>query len=78
MLRAARRALCRFVAHFEKVNNAERTGPTVEELLDAKTNNYYGLTFTTLDENRFSAHYFTPSGIVISLGKFPFGAEAER
>ena len=78
MLRAARRALCRFVAHFEKVDNAERTGPTVEELQDAKINNYYGLTFTTLDEDTFSAHYYTPTGIVISLGKFPFGAGDER
>jgi len=71
--KASRDALGRFVAHFETLNNAERTGPTLEELADAKMANYYGLVLTSLDADTFCAHYYTPGGVVVSLGKFPFG-----
>ncbi|MHC4562618.1 MAG: hypothetical protein ACYS8X_07595 [Planctomycetota bacterium] len=78
MLRAERKALCRFTAHFERLANDERTGPTPQELAAAKENNIPGLTITSLDEKTFTAHYYTPNGIVISLGKFPFTGELRR
>jgi len=67
-----RDSLCRFHAHFEKVNNAERAGPDAFELVQAKRENYYGLVLTSIDEKRFAAHYYNPEGVVISLGTLPF------
>ncbi len=66
-----RDSLCRFVGHFEKINNAERAGPTAGELQSAKKANYYGLVLTRTGRNSFCAHYYNPAGIVVSLGKFP-------
>ena len=67
-----RDAMCRFHAHFEKVDNARRAGPGADELIDARAKNYYGLILTSLGEDRFCAHYYTPAGVVVSLGVFPF------
>ena len=72
MLRDGRGAMCRFVTHFERIKNAERVGPTLAELAEAKRSNTYGLTLTSLDAETFSAHYYTPTGIVISIGTFRF------
>jgi len=67
-----RDALCRFNAHFEKIANAERAGPSLEELHEARRGNYYGLVLTSLSKETFCAHYYNPRGIVISLGVFLF------
>ncbi|MFA6133757.1 MAG: hypothetical protein WC869_07050 [Phycisphaerae bacterium] len=67
-----RDALCRFHDHFEKLQNADRAGPTAEELADCKRGNYYALVLTSLGETSFCAHYYNPQGVVISLGEFPF------
>jgi len=69
--RDARYSLCRFHGHFENVANAGRAGPTPEELRAAKAGDYYGLILTSLDATSFAAHYYTPAGLVISLGTFP-------
>jgi hypothetical protein len=66
-----RDSLCRFIGHFEQENNASRAGPTTEELADANVYDYYGLILTRVDRNTFCAHYYTPNGLVVSLGKFP-------
>jgi len=73
--RDGRQALCRLICHFERLENADRVGPTPEEIVDAKTGNYCGMTVTTLDAETFCAHYYTPSGVVVSLGKFPFASD---
>ncbi len=65
-------ALCRFCAHFEKIDNAARVGPDADELRQARRGNYYGLVLTSIDENTFTAHYYNSMGIVVSLGNFPF------
>jgi len=65
-----RDSLCRFHAHFEKVDNASRAGPNAEELADARQQNYYGLVLTRLSDNSFCAHYYNPQGVVVSLGIF--------
>jgi hypothetical protein len=65
-------ALCRFQAHFERPDNAARAGPSETELRDVKARNYYGLVLTSLSDDAFCAHYYTPRGVVISLGVFPF------
>jgi len=71
MMTDSHSSLCRFITHFEKINNAERVGPTPQEMADAAMNDYYGMTITRLDSDNFTAHYFTPSGVIVSLGKFP-------
>jgi hypothetical protein len=71
MVRRGRDALCRFHAHFEKIDNAGRAGPTMQELRQGKGENFYGLVLTSVSENAFSAHYYNPQGVVVSLGKFP-------
>ncbi|MBN1943721.1 MAG: hypothetical protein JW849_10555 [Phycisphaerae bacterium] len=71
LLLDGRDSLCRFIGHFEQVDNASRAGPTAAELTDASIYDYYGLILTRLDKNSFCAHYYTPEGLVISLGKFP-------
>jgi hypothetical protein len=71
-------ALCRFYTHFEKVYNAGEVGPSLQEMQDAKEGSYYGLTLTSINEYAFSAHYYTPSGRIVSLGKFPFRQEKEE
>lgn len=70
--REGRDALCLFHAHFEKVYNAPRAGPDPEELRAAARGNYYGLVLTSVSESTFCAHYYSPTGRVVSLGKFPF------
>ncbi len=72
---AGRDALCRFVLHFEKIYNARRAGPGEQELRDARLKNYYGLVLTSLTPKTFCAHYYNPSGQVVSLGVFPFLGE---
>jgi hypothetical protein len=64
-------ALCRFHARFERPDNASRAGPNEADLRDAKLNNYYGLVLTSINEDAFCAHYYNPSGKVVSLGAFP-------
>ncbi len=66
-----RDALCRFQGHLETLHNTARAGPTTEELLSARKENYYLLVLTTLDEGAFCAHYANPEGLVISLGQLP-------
>jgi hypothetical protein len=72
MISEGRDSMCRFLAHFEKANNAARAGPTTEELAAAKEGNYYGLVLTTISETEFCAFYFNPQGAVVSLGKMAF------
>ena len=72
MIVDGRDAMCRFVGHFEKVDNAVRAGPTPEEMSAAREGNYYGLVLATVGENEFCAHYYSPQGVVISLGRFTF------
>ena len=72
MRRDSRRAMCRFVTHFDKIDNAPRVGPTLEELDEARASNTYGLTITSINAETFSAYYYTPTGIVVSIGQFPF------
>ncbi|HOF17853.1 MAG TPA: hypothetical protein PK082_03005 [Phycisphaerae bacterium] len=67
-----RDSLCSFAGHFDKAENSARVGPDAAELLDARRNNYYGLVLTSLDDETFAAHYYNPSGQVVSLGIFPF------
>jgi hypothetical protein len=67
----SRDSLCRFIGHFEKVDNADRVGPTGRELADAADGNYYGLVLTRTGADSFAAHYYNPQGVVVSLGKFP-------
>jgi len=68
----ARDSLCRFHGHFEKLDNSARAGPDAAELSDAKNGNYYGLILTSLLGDAFCAHYYNPSGCVISMGQFLF------
>ena len=67
-----RDSICRFVAHFEKVSNISLAGPTRNELLEARSQDYYALVLTSTSERRFSAHYYNPRGQVVSLGLLPF------
>lgn len=68
-----RDALVRFICHFARAQNAGRAGPTSQELQDAQVGNYYGLVLTSVGEDAFCAHYYTPDGLVVSLGKFSYG-----
>lgn len=68
-----RDSMCRFVAHFEKISNISLAGPTRNELLEARSQDYYALVLTSTSERRFSAHYYNPRGQVVSLGLLPFG-----
>lgn len=72
MIADSQDSLCRFIAHFDKVENSLRAGPTPRELADAKQGNFYGLTLTSVNADNFCAHYYNPQGVVISLGVFPF------
>ena len=71
LMRDGRASLCRFFGHFEKVNNAGRAGPSADELSRAAKENAYGLVLTRTSVNTFCAHYYSPNGLVISLGTFP-------
>ena len=64
--------MCRFLAHFQKANNASRAGPTARELRDASAANHYGLVITSVNDKAFCAHYFNPQGVVVSLGRMPY------
>jgi hypothetical protein len=70
--RHGRDALCRFHAHFERADNSGRVGPDSQEMRVAREDNMYGLVLTSLGEAAFCAHYYTPGGVVVSLGKYPF------
>jgi hypothetical protein len=72
-----RDSLARFICHFDKVQNADRVGPTADELRDAQANNYYGLVLTSLSETTLAAYYFNPEGLVISLGIYPMQPPAK-
>ena len=65
-------ALCRFHCHFEKVGNVKRAGPTAEELRQAKEDNVYALVLTSISKDVFCAHYYSPNGVVVSMGMLPF------
>jgi hypothetical protein len=67
-----RESMCRFIAHFEKEKNSSRAGPTAQELRAAKEDNISGVIFTSISAEMFCAHYCTPSGVVVSLGCYPF------
>jgi len=66
-------ALCRFQGRFERPDNAGRAGPNESELREAKAGNFYGLILTSISQNAFCAHYYSPKGVVVSVGVFPFG-----
>jgi hypothetical protein len=72
LTRDTRDAISRFRTHFSKVNNISRTGPSVDELRQAREGNYYGLILTSVNKHAFCAHYYNSNGLVISLGNFPF------
>jgi hypothetical protein len=72
VLADGRESLCRFIAHFEKDKNASRAGPTAQELRSAKEDNIAGVIFTSISDDTFCAHYYTPGGVVVSLGCYPF------
>jgi hypothetical protein len=72
MLSDADGAIGRFVCHFDDTDNANRVGPTRAELASAAVNGYAGMTITRLDEDNFTAHYFTPDGDIVSLGTYTF------
>ncbi len=63
--------LCRFFCHFGKINNAEKAGPSAQELDRASRGNYYGLVFTRTGKKTFVAHYYNPRNIAVSLGRYP-------
>jgi hypothetical protein len=67
-----RESLCRFITHFEKDKDAARAGPTALELRSAKEDNIAGVIFTSVSDDTFCAHYYTPGGAVVSLGCYPF------
>jgi hypothetical protein len=66
-----RDALCVFHAHFEKADNTGRTGPDAAELRRAAAGNTNALVLTSLSDDEFCAHFYTPTGWVVSLGIFP-------
>ena len=70
--RHGRDALCRFHGHFEKADNATRVGPDAQEIRMAREDNINALVLTSLGEAAFCAHYYTPQGVVVSLGRYPF------
>ncbi|MFP3937899.1 MAG: hypothetical protein ACLFVW_06120 [Phycisphaerae bacterium] len=74
MLTDARDSLCRFHAHFDQVENRARVGPDSEELRQARKDKYDALVLTSLDKERFCAHYYTAEGRVVSLGTFRYGS----
>jgi hypothetical protein len=65
-------AVCIFHGHFEKIENANRAGPSADELLQARKEGYAGLVIASVGDGLFAAHYYNPEMICISLGKFPF------
>jgi hypothetical protein len=67
-----RDSLCRFHAHFGRVDNVTRAGPTADELQQAREHRYTALVLTSLDPEHFCAHYYNAEGSVVSLGIFPY------
>lgn len=65
-------ALLRFRARFERVENADRAGPSPEELQAARDEGQYGLVLTSVSDASFAAHYYSPDGRIVSLGTYPF------
>jgi hypothetical protein len=72
LLAAAPMSMCRFHAHFDRVNNSRRAGPSRQEVQEAVVGNYSALVVTRLSENEFCAYYYNPSRVVLSLGTFMF------
>ncbi|MFP4353510.1 MAG: hypothetical protein ACLFUJ_00185 [Phycisphaerae bacterium] len=70
--RDARDSLCWYFPNFQEMNNAHRAGPDKSLLETARQHGRRGLVVTSLNGQRFSAHYFTLDGKVISLGVLPF------
>ena len=70
--RASRDCLCFFHGHFEKLDNRQRAGPTADELKEARQRNLSGLVVTSVSKDAFCAHYYSPEGIVVSMGILPF------
>jgi hypothetical protein len=68
LLRDVRNALCLFHARFNRPENAALAGPTPRELRFAEERNLYGLVLTSVSGEVFCAHYYTPDGLVVSLG----------
>ena len=73
MIADSRDVICRFRARFEQIYNAGRAGPTPRELGDAQRNNYNGFILTGVTRAGVCAHNNNAKGIIISLGRFPFG-----
>jgi hypothetical protein len=71
--RAGRNAVCHLHTRFEKTYNGDRAAPSKRELMAAKQTNFYGLVLCSIDSGTFSTFYYTPNGVIISLGMFPFG-----
>lgn len=68
----SRQSLCRFRLRFVKVDSSAQAGPDREDLAEADRANCSGLVLTSINSGAFCAHYYTPSGRVVSLGVYPF------
>jgi len=73
MVAVGRDSLCRFYTHFDKTENSHNAGPNADELDDAARGGYYGLILTSVSQEAFCAHYYSPDGKIVSIGRLPFG-----
>lgn len=71
-LEDASNCLGRFVGHFEKIENADRAGPTADELRAVQRGDCCLLVLASIDNDSFCAHYANPMGIVVSMGRYSF------
>ena len=71
--RAGLNALCHFHTRFETVYNGDRAPASKREATLAKQFNFYGLILASIDSETFSAFYYNPDGVIVSLGLFAFG-----
>jgi len=71
--RAGLSAMCHFHTRFETVYNGDRAPASRREVAVARQSNFYGLILAGIDSDKFSAFYYNPDGVVVSLGLFAFG-----
>jgi len=71
--RAGFGALCHLHTRFETVYNGDRAPASKREVLASNQGNFYGLVLASIDSGTFSAFYYNPDGVVVSLGLFAFG-----
>lgn len=72
LLDDARDSMCRLIVRLDR-SSRQSPGPSKGDIEEAVAGNYYGLMVTSVSDDEFCAHYFGPSGVVISLGRFPYG-----